>query len=125
MVSTDIGGLNTCEIRTVVAFLILASVFLTAALTFFTTVLSFLGAVFLVTPTGLAPAFLVVVFARGLRAIAGAVSIGSKTRGLELPVEDRVPSRAIVDDICGEGWEPFFFFFWGCNVSIIIFFYQD
>lgn len=51
----------------------------------------------LVTPTGLAPAgFAVVVFDLGLRAITGAVSGVSKTRGLELPVAERVPSRAIV-----------------------------
>lgn len=65
---------------------------------FFATALSFFGAVFLVTPVGLAPAFLVVVagFARGLRAIAGDVSTVWNTRGFELPVADRVPSRAIV-----------------------------
>lgn len=83
-----------------VAFLTLASVFFTAALTFLTTALSFLGPVFLVlvlvTPAGLAPGVLVVVFARGLRVMVGAVSIGWKTRGLELPVDDRVPSRAIL-----------------------------
>lgn len=81
-----------------VAFLILASVFLTAALTFLATPLSLLGPVFLVlvTPAGLAAGVLVVVFARGLRLMAGAVSTGWKTRGLELPVADRVPSRAIL-----------------------------
>lgn len=61
-------------------------------------VFSFLGRpAFLVTPTGLAPAFLVVVvFVRGFRSIAGDVSTVWKTRGLELPVADRVPSRAIL-----------------------------
>lgn len=80
-----------------VAFLTLASVFFTAALTFLATPLS-LGPAFLVlvTPAGLAPGVLVVVFARGLRLIAGAVSTDWKTRGLELPVDDRVPSRAIL-----------------------------
>lgn len=60
--------------------------------TFLTTLLSFLGAAdFLVTPVGFAPAFL----AAGFLLIAGAVSTCWKTRGLELPVADRVPSRAI------------------------------
>lgn len=70
-------------------------------LAFFATVASFLGAVFLVTPVGLAPAFLVVVVGveRGLRAITGAVSTVWNTRGFELPVADRVPSRAIVGDV--------------------------
>lgn len=62
--------------------------------TFLTTLLSFLGAaVFLVTPVGFAPAFLVA----GFLLIAGAVSTCWKTRGLELPVADRVPSRAIAN----------------------------
>lgn len=90
---------------------------------FFATALSFLGAVFLVTPVGLAPAFLVVVvvvvvfdFARGLRAIAGAVSTVWNTRGFELPVADRVPSRAIVGDVDGSG-------LWVRRVSRV--FFQD
>lgn len=63
--------------------------------TFFTTLLSFLGAaVFFVTPVGFAPAFL----AAGFLLIVGAVSTCWKTRGLELPVADRVPSRAIAID---------------------------
>lgn len=67
------------------------------------------GPVFLVlvTPTGLEPAGFVVVLALGLRVIAGAVSGVSKTRGLELPVAERVPSRAIVQcgfwSFCGSG----------------------
>lgn len=62
--------------------------------TFLTTLLSFLGAAdFLVTPVGFAPAFL----AAGFLLIAGAVSTCWKTRGLELPVADRVPSRAIAN----------------------------
>lgn len=87
---------------------------------FFATALSFLGAVFLVTPVGLAPAFLVVVvvvvfdFARGLRAIAGAVSTVWNTRGFELPVADRVPSRAIVGDMDGSG-------LWARRVSRVFF----
>lgn len=60
--------------------------------TFLTTLLSFLGAaVFFVTPVGFAPAFLVA----GFLLIVGAVSTCWKTRGVELPVADRVPSRAI------------------------------
>ena len=63
--------------------------------TFITTLLSFLVAgVFLVTPVGFAPAFLVA----GFLLIVGAVSTCWKTRGLELPVADRVPSRAIATD---------------------------
>lgn len=59
---------------------------------------SFLGAFFLVTPAGLAPfaSFLGATFFLGaaLRVIEGAVSMTGITRGLELPVCDRV-SRAI------------------------------
>lgn len=68
--------------------------------TFFTTPLSFLGAAFfLVTPVGFAA------FAAGLgaatlalvvRFTAGAVSTMGKTRGLALPVCERVPSRGIL-----------------------------
>lgn len=69
---------------------------------------SFLGAAvfFLVTPVGFAAftlgAGLVAVvgdfFTLGLvlRLMAGAVSMVWKTRGLELPVADRVPSRGIL-----------------------------
>lgn len=39
------------------------------------------------------------VLALGLRVMAGAVSGVSKTRGLELPVAERVPSRAIVQGV--------------------------
>lgn len=92
----------------VVAFLTLASTFFAAVLTFLATPLSFFGAVFLVTPAGLAPGVLVVVFARGLRAMAGAVSTDWKTRGLELPVDDRVPSRAILY-VCLLGFSDAFF----------------
>lgn len=61
--------------------------------TFSTTPFFFLGAaVFFVTPVGFAAAFL----DAGFLLIAGAVSTCWKTRGLELPVADRVPSRAIV-----------------------------
>jgi len=70
--------------------------------TFLTTPLSFLGAAFfLVTPVGFAAAFLVAgaaLVVLGLvlvRLTAGAVSTTGKTRGLELPVAERVPSRAI------------------------------
>lgn len=64
--------------------------------TLVTTLLSFLGAaVFLVTPVGFTPAFL----AAGFLLIVGAVSTCWKTRGLELPVADRVPSRAIATDL--------------------------
>lgn len=44
------------------------------------------------------------VLALGLRVIAGAVSGVSKTRGLELPVAERVPSRAIVQGCLGAWW---------------------
>lgn len=66
---------------------------------------SFLAGVFFVTPTGFAPltlaavgSWVVVVVVLGFvaRLMAGAVSTVSKTRGLELPVAERVPSRAIV-----------------------------
>lgn len=63
--------------------------------TLLTTLLSFLGAaVFFVTPVGLAAAFL----EAGFLLIVGAVSTCWKMRGLELPVADRVPSRAIATD---------------------------
>lgn len=69
----------------------------------------FLGAAVFLTPTGLLPAAVdVVVAAAGVvavagfvlgaavvRLIAGAVSTVWKTRGLELPVAERVPSRGI------------------------------
>lgn len=77
------------------AALTLASPFLTAALTLVATLLSFLGAVFLVTPVGFTPAFL----AAGFLLMVGAVSTCWKTRGWELPVADRVPSRAIATDL--------------------------
>jgi hypothetical protein len=51
-----------------------------------------------VTPVGFAPAFLVI----GFLLIAGAVSTCEKTRGLELPVADRVPSRAIATGFSNE-----------------------
>jgi hypothetical protein len=60
-----------------------------------------LGAAFFVTPVGFAPfvvlevAFLFVVFGLAVRFTAGAVSTTGSTRGLELPVCERVPSRAI------------------------------
>lgn len=70
---------------------------------------SFFGAAafFLVTPVGLAAFTLGAGFATAVaagflalglvvRLIAGAVSMVSKTRGLELPVADRVPSRGIL-----------------------------
>lgn len=72
-------------------------------LAFFATVLSFFGAAFLVTPVGLAPfagAALGSSAAAGLGLVvlltAGAVSTTGKTRGLELPVDDRVPSRGML-----------------------------
>lgn len=78
--------------------------------TFLVTPPSFLGAAFfLVTPVGFAAVFLVVEAALvdlGLvfvRLTAGAVSTTGKTRGLELPVAERVPSRAIPKSrgVCG------------------------
>lgn len=83
--------------------------------TFFATALAlaltpgFLGAaVFLVTPTGLAALVPEVEVAVGevlvfaflgltVRLMAGSVSTVWKTRGFELPVADRVPSRAIFE----------------------------
>lgn len=78
-----------------------------ARLTFSAAPLSFLGAFLLVTPVGPAPFasalagaafFLVAVLGLAVRLMAGAVSTTVKTRGLELPVcerVERVPSRAI------------------------------
>ena len=71
-------------------------------LTFLTTPGSFLaGAFFLVTPAGFLALrasvtfFLVLGLVLFLRVVAGAVSMMGKTRGLEWPVADRVPSRGI------------------------------
>lgn len=71
-------------------------------LTFLTTPDSFFaGAFFFVTPVGPLPLtlsaafFLVLGLVDFLRVVAGAVSTTGKTRGLEWPVWDRVPSRAI------------------------------
>lgn len=79
----------------------------------------FLGAVVFLTPTGLLPAAVDVVVAAGVvavadfvlgaaavRLMAGAVSTVWKTRGLELPVAERVPSRGILGFFLG-----FFFSF--------------
>ena len=74
--------------------------------TFLATPVSFLGAFFLVTPVGLAPlasalgaaAFL----GAALRLMVGAVSMTGTTRGLELPVADRV-SRAMSEDLVWAG----------------------
>jgi len=82
------------------------STFLTAALAFVATEVFFAGA-FLVTPTGLAALVVVVAFFGPLFApvlavarflvVAGAVSLTvGKILGLELPVAERVPSRAII-----------------------------
>lgn len=79
--------------------------------TFLVTPLSFLGAAFfLVTPVGFAADFLVAGAALGVlglvlvRLTAGAVSTTGKTRGLELPVAERVPSRAISSCVDFMGW---------------------
>lgn len=68
---------------------------------------SFLGATFFfVTPVGFT-GFVVdstagfLAFGFVVRLIAGAVSTVAKTRGRELPVADRVPSRGILDAIWG------------------------
>lgn len=61
----------------------------------------FFAGVFLVTPAGLletavdSAAGFLTVLGLVVRLMAGAVSTVSKTRGLELPVAERVPSRAI------------------------------
>ncbi len=74
----------------------------------FATAPSFLGAAFfLVTPagfTGFTPGSAAGFFALGLvvRLMAGAVSTAWKTRGRELPVADRVPSRGISDASAGD-----------------------
>lgn len=57
---------------------------------------------FFATPVGLAPVFLLAGRALGLRLMTGAVSTVWKTRGLELPVADLVPSRAI---LCATGYQ--------------------
>lgn len=71
--------------------------------TFLATPLSFLGAAFfLVTPVGLAPlasALAAAFLGAALRLMVGAVSTTGTTRGLELPVADRV-SRAISAVLC-------------------------
>jgi hypothetical protein len=68
-------------------------------LTFLTTPSFLAGAFFLVTPAGFAPLTAAATFFLGLllflRVVAGAVSTVGKIRGLEWPVWDRVPSRAI------------------------------
>lgn len=76
--------------------------------TFFATPLPLVGRPLFATPVGFAPVVLVVVLALGLRLIVGAVSTVAKTRGVELPVADRVPSRAMV---------RFWSWNWGGNAS--------
>lgn len=73
----------------------------------------FAGAFFLVMPAGFAALALVtglVVVVAGvflvlglmLRLMVGSVSTGVKTRGLEWPVADRVPSRGILAGLVGK-----------------------
>lgn len=94
----------------------LAAALLTTALTLVAT-LSFFGggAFFLVTPVGFAPLILAVselvvlvvsdllVLGLVVRLMAGAVSTAWKMRGLELPVAERVPSRAMIVIVWGFG----------------------
>ena len=79
--------------------------------TFVAVVGFFVVAFFLVTPAGLLPVTGAAFFALGLvaflRTTAGAVSTCWKTRGVEWPVCERVPSRAMVMIVlwcCGGGW---------------------